>query len=326
MEDTEKIQAELLPYLKLQESEEILVINRSDEKKILPIRELAKYHDPDALPEHFFPTKGKNYEYNEIEIFTSQRVIFLCLNLDYMEEDEVTPISDIFHIDNYLVWVNNEDIKECDIEFGGFWKGITVKFNFFYDDGETATILPMRVICSDYSRYLKLRDVLVHRIGLNSAKIKYQEQKRMKSICSFNRSFNIYGFILLVILGLYILEKMISEEFSFSLNYADLVLFLLYLAFFITYNLYWIRALKKDTETFFVYTDKDFTWYKGPWVNFIVFVLCALVVIIDIAYSTIISNYILSFFASIGSVACFLGLSILIGAIIDKKKKKKKKK
>lgn len=53
-----------------------------------------------------------------------------------MKEDGITPISDIFHLDNYQIWINNEDIDECNIESGGgLWKGISVNLNFYHDDG-----------------------------------------------------------------------------------------------------------------------------------------------------------------------------------------------
>ena len=101
MEDTDNLKADLLPYLNLQDSEEILVINRYNEKKILPIKDLAKYHDPNQLSENFFPIKGKNYEYYDIDIVTNYRVLFFCLNLHYLKDDGVNPLSDIFHIENY---------------------------------------------------------------------------------------------------------------------------------------------------------------------------------------------------------------------------------
>lgn len=58
MEEIDTLKTDLLPYLNLQDSEEILVINRYNEKKILPIKDLAKYHDPTQLPKKF-PYNGE---------------------------------------------------------------------------------------------------------------------------------------------------------------------------------------------------------------------------------------------------------------------------
>ena len=337
MEESETLKAELLPYLKLKESEEILTINQYTEKKTLAAKELAKYHDPDAIPKKYFPIKEKNlelfrgkqkyYEYQEIEVITNYRVIFLGLNLNYLKEDGITPISDIFHVDNYLIWINNEDIDECDIELGeGIWKGISACLNFYHDEGENVKLFPMRIVCSDYSSYLKLKETLINPLGLNPTKIKYQEQQRMRAIRGFNRSFNIYGTLILVFLGIFLYSKMIDDEITFSMNYFDLGLFGSYVIFFISYNIYWNRTLKKDKETFFEFTGKDFTWYKGPIVNFFVFIMCGIVVFLDMAYSGIISNDIFSFLASLGSLAVFFGFAMLLGTIIENRKKKTQKK
>ena len=110
------------------------------------------------------------------------------------------------------------------------------------------------------------------------------------------------------------------------MNYIDLGLFGLYVIFFISYNIYWNRRLKKDAETFFEFAGKDFTWYKGPIVNFFVFIMCGIVVFLDMAYSGIISNDIFSFLASLGSLAVFFGFAMLLGTIIENRKKKTQKK
>jgi hypothetical protein len=90
MDEQEKLKANLLSCLKLNESEEILHINKYSEKKLLQIKDLAKYNDPDAFPEEIFPIVEKNYgvlqggkkkyyEYHEFEVFTNNRVIFFGL-------------------------------------------------------------------------------------------------------------------------------------------------------------------------------------------------------------------------------------------------------
>ncbi len=335
MDETEQLKVDLIPYLKLREAEEILHINKYSEKKILWIDELAKYHDPDAIPKKFFQITEKNYgifqggkkkyyEYNEIEIVTNYRVFFMGLNLNYLKEDGITPISEIFHLDNFLIWVNNEDIEEVDIECGeGLWKGISICFNFYHDEGDKVKLFPMRIVCSDYSGYLKLKETLIYPLGLNPTKIKFQEQQRMHAIRRFNGQFNFYGTILLVVFGVFLFTKMIDEDISFNMNYIDFGLYCVYVVFFISFNYYWNRTLKKDKETFFSFANMDFTWFKGPLVNFLVFVLCGIIIFGDMGYSLIITNQILSLLASIGSLAVLMGLSMLIGTIVEKSKKKK---
>lgn len=61
MGENEKLKEQVLPYLKLKESEEILHINKYSEKKLLQVKDLANYHDSDAIPEEIFPIVEKNF-------------------------------------------------------------------------------------------------------------------------------------------------------------------------------------------------------------------------------------------------------------------------
>ena len=336
MEESKKLESDLLPFLKLRETEEILCINKYREKKILLLKDLAKYHDPDALPEDIFPiieknyeifkgSKQKCYEYHEIEVLTNYRVIFLGLNFSHLKDDGVTPISDIFHINNFLIWVKNEDIEDCDIKFGYFiQKGVSIILNFYHEEGEVVKQLQMGISCSDYSKFQKVCNVLVDQSRVRKIKIKYQEQQRINSIRLFNWSFNTGGSILLVILGIYIFLWIYNPETTFPVSYIDFGLYTLFVIFFISYNRYWNKTLRKDLETFYNFTEKDFTFYRGPFWSFFVFILCGFLIFGDVLYSMLISNEILSFLASFGSFTCIFGIPILITELVQRKKKKKK--
>ena len=44
------LKEERKPFLKLEENEEILIVNKFSEKRKIPISDLAKYHDANKLP------------------------------------------------------------------------------------------------------------------------------------------------------------------------------------------------------------------------------------------------------------------------------------
>lgn len=316
MGDTENLKAILLPYLKLNDSEEILYINKFTEKKILPIRSLAKYHDPNTLPEEIFKKKGKNYVYHDIEILTNQRIGFFCLNLHYLKEDGVTPISDIFQIENYVVWINHEDIKQFDIEFGeGAWKGITIAFWFYAAEGGKSREMPLRMHCSDYFSYSETKNALINTPGYNSSKIKNQEQQCMNSIRSLNRWYFFTGITFLAIIGVIL----IFNETPHFPSYTTVWLYIIYAGFFILYNLYWIRDLsRRNDDSFLDLAKNDFTWYKGPWITFTFAGICISIFIIDYILSFIISDNFLSFLASIGIIGFILCFSVGIGMVYEK--------
>ena len=107
---------DVLPYLQLRDGEKFLFVKQF-EGKSLQIKYLEKYHEPEKFPEHLITIKKDSYEFDQFEIITNFRLIKFGINYNYMEEDRITPISEIFHHENLFVWVNIEDIIEYKVHF-----------------------------------------------------------------------------------------------------------------------------------------------------------------------------------------------------------------
>ena len=94
---------ELKPYLNLREGEEILFVTRKNEDWFLPIKNLYKYHEPEKFPEELITKKKKNYVYHPADIITNFRIIRFGLSFNYVKEEQITPISEVFHLENFIL-------------------------------------------------------------------------------------------------------------------------------------------------------------------------------------------------------------------------------
>jgi len=108
---------DVLPYLQLRDGEKLLFVKLFEGNE-LQIKYLEKYHEPEKFPKHLITIKKDRYEYDQFDIITNFRLIKFGLNHNYMEEDGVTPISEIFHNENLFLWVNLEDIDDFKVHFG----------------------------------------------------------------------------------------------------------------------------------------------------------------------------------------------------------------
>ena len=81
-----------------------------------------------------------------------------------------------------------------------------------------------------------------------------------------------------------------------------------------------LDEMNRNLKEFFEFSGKYFEWYKGPWISITFFLVFAMTFIIDLVFSMIISNYLYSFLASVGTFGVIYGMTYLIIWILQKKR------
>ena len=177
---------DLKQYLNLQEGEEILFINRHYGESLIPINNLSIYHEPEKFPKQLITKRKKNYAYHPIDIITNFRIILFRLNSNYIKQDQITPVSEVFHFDNFILWINNEDILDYKIKFADFYLKET-QFIFYHKDGIKALKSPIIIGCHKYENYLRVKELSINLFKFKKEVINLKEQREIDSIINSNK-------------------------------------------------------------------------------------------------------------------------------------------
>ena len=320
---------DILPYLKLRDGEEILFTKRFEGD--FPIRWLAKYHEPETFPEHLIAIKKDRYIYDQIDIITNFRLIQFGINYNYMEEDRVTPISEIFHHENLFLWVNLEDIIDYKIDFGINVGGV-MGFKFFGKGRLKVKEKPLHFTDYNYEEYCQIKDIVVKLLKFERQEIDKEEDKKIQKIIEKNKVMFFAMFIGLIILGSKIIDLIIpidtQDPIRSFLHYSLGGLYVVYMLFFLLLNIITIRILLKKykTKTFFTLMKIDFAWYLGPAFSAVFFALGFGILILETALLTFIDNELLALSITIGFWTIIMILAVVVDLHYRKKKKSKTKK
>ena len=318
---------ELLPYLNLREGEEILLINRYKNALHLPINQLYKYHEPEKFPEKLIIIRKEEYVYYPIDIITNFRIIQLGLNFRYLKNDGLTPISEAIHIENLILWINNEDILDFEINFGGYSIN-TIQINFFYQVGIRSQKNPLYIKFYNYKNYLRAKELSKDLFKFGKEEVDQEEQQKINEIISLNKNIFIWGLVGLLLLGLALLAIVnldSSLEFEMvMLNYSTVIIYTLYFIFYLLFYIINLKKLQKirKSEDFFKLIEKAYAWYHVPWKSFIFFVIGVIIVSFELIFSYFTENI---FFIQLMMIGMFSSLALLVFMTDYRDKKRKKK-
>jgi len=318
---------DIIPYLKLREGEEILFVKRF--KGDLPIKWLTKYHEPEKFPEHLITIKKDYYFFDQIDIITNFRLIKFGINYNYMEEDRVTPISEIFHHENLFLWVNLEDIIDFKVDFGINGVG-TMGFKFFGKGRLKVKERPLHFIGYNYEEYCKIKDIAVKIFKFELQEIDQEEDKEIQKIIEKNDNINIWMFIGVIIIGFLIVPPIFPSESqdyqSKFIDYTIAGLFVFYILFFLLFNIiiHYILLKKHVEKTFFTLMKIDFAWHIGPTISVILFVIEFMILAGDLLLLNFIDKEWIALLISIGFWIFVIIFAVAIDLLTRKKKKRKR--
>ena len=275
---------DVLHYLKLGDGEEILFVKRFE--GALPVEWLAKYHEPEKFPEHLITIKKDHYFFDQIDIITNFRFIKFGINYNYMEEDRVTPISEIFHHENLFLWVNLEDIIDYKVNFK-IEKSGDMGFKFFGKGRMKVKERPLNFTGYNYEEYCQVKDIGVTYLKFEQQDIDKEEDKKILKIIKKNIHISNVMFFGLFILGWIILPSRIpsatqTPAVSF-LDYSIGGLYLVYMLFFLLYNIITqgILLKKYQKKSFFPLMKLKYAWYQGPTYSGVFFIYGIGILIIE---------------------------------------------
>jgi len=316
---------DVLPYLQLRDGEKFLFVKQF-EGKSLQIKYLEKYHEPEKFPEHLITIKKDMYEYDQFDIITNFRLIKFGLNLSYMEEDGVTPISDIFHHENLFLWVNLEDIDDFKVNFGTNFGG-TMGFDFIGKGRLKVKEKLLPFTGYNYEEYSQVKDIAVKWFKFEPQEIEKEKEKAIQKIFKENNNIIIWMFIGLLILGREIAVPIFPIDPTISfLRYSISLLYVVYMLFFLLFN-YIINKIfrkKQKEKKFFTLMKIDFAWHLGPVISIIVLMSLGMILLIEFFLLIFIANEWLALSIAIGSWILVMILAVAFDLKNRKKKKNKK--
>ncbi len=284
---------DLKPYLNLRDGEEILFVTRKNEDWLLPIKNLYKYHEPEKFPEELITKKKKNYVYQPADIITNFRIIRFGLSFKYVKEDQITPISEVFHFENFIIWINNEDILDFDIDIG-YYMSKAISFIFYIKGGIRDQENSIYINCFKYKKYLQIKELGINLFKFKKEEIDQAEQKRIGRIIGNNKEYFYWGLIILVFLGIFV-NKFVNRDVTIDFiqnmfTYSSIILYFAYIAFFLIFSIININNLQKTRKSgdFLKLMDVDLpyflgpVWYKGPIIYTLAMALELLIIFIEV--------------------------------------------
>ncbi len=314
---------DVLPYLKLGDGEEILFVKRFE--GALPVEWLAKYHEPEKFPEHLITIKKDHYFFDQIDIITNFRFIKFGINYNYMEEDRVTPISEIFHHENLFLWVNLEDIIDYKVNFK-IEKSGDMGFKFFGKGRMKVKERPLNFTGYNYEEYCQVKDIGVTYLKFEQQDIDKEEDKNIKKIIKKNIQIFIEMFIGLLFLSLFIIPSTFpkySQNPTVSFfQYSLFGLYAVYMLFFLLYNIITqgILLKKYQKKSFFTLMKLNYAWYQGPTYSGVFFIYGVGILLIEGLLLLFIDNGWLALSISIG----FWTIAAILGELYESRSRKKK--
>ncbi len=322
----EKLDDEL-PYLKLREGEKFLFVKQFEEGGI-PIKGLAKGYDPEPFPEHLIKITDDWVKYDRYDIITNFRLIKFAINDNYMEEDGVTPISEIFHHEHAFIWVNLEDIIDykVDIRLGSYGSGV-MGFKFFGKGRLKVKEHPLDFTGYNYEEYCQVKDIVVKLLKFEQQEVAEEEDKKIQKIIKKNKNIVYWMFIGLIIFGGYIILPIFPSDTQNSakrfMQVSLIGLYVVYMVFFLLLNFITYRILLKKykKKRFFTLMKVDFAWYIGPGISAVVIILVFGILLMELGLLSIIGNEWLAFLISVG----FWTIAVILIVMFDLNSRKKKK-
>ena len=321
---------DVLPYLNLRDGEEILFVKHFDGG--MPIKWLKKYHEPEKFPEHLIKIKKDYYEFDQFDIITNFRMIKFGINYIYMEEDNITPFSEIFHHENLYLWVNLEDIDDFDVQFELVQGGGGMGFKFFGKGRLKVKKNPLHFTGYNYEEYCQVKDIVVNLLKFDRQEIDKNEDMKIQNIIKKSVKISVELYLGLLIIGLCMVPFIIQSDVQ---NLLELILFLpfislyiVYFLFFLLFNIitHWILLKKYKEKKFFTLMKIDYAWYLGPAYTASFFGLGIGVLMGYGGLSSIMDSKLVALLISVGFWAIVLVLAYGFALLYYRKKKKKEKK
>ncbi|MHA1510544.1 MAG: hypothetical protein ACTSRX_02370 [Promethearchaeota archaeon] len=319
---------DVLPYLQLRDGEKLLFVKLFEGNE-LQIKYLEKYHEPEKFPKHLITIKKDRYEYDQFDIITNFRLIKFGLNHNYMEEDGVTPISEIFHNENLFLWVNLEDIDDFKVHFGINVVG-TLGFNFFGRGRLKVKEKPIPFTGYNYEEYCQVKDILVKWFKFEPQEIEKELDNEIQKIFKFNKNLIYWMLIGLLILGILIIPityPSYTEDPTKSFFYYSIGgLYMVYMVFFLLFNyiIHKIFKKKKKEKMFLTLMKLDFAWHLGPAISAVVFVFGFGILLLELVLLIFIDNGFIALSIAVGFWAVVMVFAVGFDLYYRKKKKKKK--
>jgi len=258
---------DVLPYLNLRDGEEILFVKHFDGG--FPIKCLKKYHEPEKFPEHLIKIKKDYYEFDQFDIITNFRMIKFGINYNYMEEDNITPLSEIFHHENLFVWVNLEDIIDYEVNFK-IDKSGHMGFKFFGKGRLKVKERPLNFTGYNYEEYCQVKDIMVKNLKFELQEIDKKEDKNIQKIIKRNKKIDTVISLGLFIFAYFVMPffspKNISDPKTKFFRYSIIGMYAVYILFFLVFNfITQVSLLKKyEKKSFFTLIKLNYAWYQGP--------------------------------------------------------------
>jgi len=240
---------DVLPYLNLRDEEEILFAKHFDGG--FPIKWLKKYHEPEKFPEHLIKIKKDYYEFDQFDIITNFRMIKFGINYNYMEEDNITPLSEIFHHENLFVWGH-------------------MGFKFFGKGRLKVKERPLNFTGYNYEEYCQVKDIMVKNLKFELQEIDKKEDKNIQKIIKRNKKIDTVISLGLFIFAYFVMPffspKNISDPKTKFFRYSIIGMYAAYILFFLVFNfITQVSLLKKyEKKSFFTLIKLNYAWYQGP--------------------------------------------------------------
>ncbi|MHA1473868.1 MAG: hypothetical protein ACTSRX_02365 [Promethearchaeota archaeon] len=319
---------DVLPYLNLKDGEEILFVKQFEGG--IFIKYLKKYHEPEKFPEHLIKIKKDCYEFDQFDIITNFRLIKFGINYNYMKEDNITPLSEIFHHENLFLWVNLEDIIDYKVNFKVDRDG-HLGFKFFGKGRLNVKERPLNFFGYNYEEYCQVKDIVVKRLKFEPQEIDKEEDKNIQKIIKKNELISSVTFVGLVFLGWIIAFSTFPTDtqgptVSFF-QYSLFGLHVVYTLFFLVFNTitYGILIKKYQKKKFFTLMKLYYAWYQGPYYSGFFFTLGVAILMIEGFLLLFIDNGWLALSISFGFLTIVVVLSYVYESHSRKKKKQTKK-
>ena len=315
---------DILPYLNLRDGEELLFVKRFEGG--IPIIWLAKYHEPEKFPEHLIKIKKDYYFFDQIDIITNFRLIKFGINYNYMEEDGITNISEIFHHENLFLWVNLEDIIDFEVDFSIIEGKGFMGFKFIGNGRLKVKERPLRFTSYNYEEYCQVKDIVIKLLNFGRQDIDKEEDKNIKKIIKKNKVIFRDMFIVLLILSFCIIALIspidTQDPVGIFLLHPFIGVYMVYVLFFLLFNPITLLILVKKykTKRFFTLMKRDFAWYLGPNLSAFFFVIMIGVLVLYGALSNSMDNKLVALSISVGSWTITVILIFVIAHFIEKRK------
>ena len=238
----------------------------------------------------------------------------------------------MFHFENFILWINNEDILDFDIDFG-YNMSKAISFIFYIKGGIRDQKNKIHINCFKYKKYLQIKELGINLFKFKKEEIDQAEQKRIGRVIGNNKEYFYWGLIILGFLG-YLVYKFVNRDvpidfFQNMFTYSSIILYFAYVAFFLIFNIINIKNLQKTRKSgdFLKLMDVNVpnflgpAWYKGVMIYFLPLVIVFLITLIEIAIYVFIQEELIWKIAFVGSIAFVLVLVAII-EYTDKKKEK----